>query len=72
MAGEGRDGAAVSLLGYRVGGGRDSHTKLGIKTRWSATVGRRSKKLGFDADGGLTMKKREVSVKCFIVLLALG
>ena len=55
--GEGRDGAAVSLLGYRIGGGRDSHTKLGIKTRWSATVGRRSRKLGFDADGGLTMKK---------------
>ena len=59
MTGEGRDGAAVSLLGYRVGGGRDSHTKLGIKTRWSATVGRRSRKLGFDADEGLTMKKRE-------------
>ena len=53
MAGEGRDGAAVSLLGYRVGGGRDSHTKLGIKTRWSATVGRRSRKLGFDSVGGV-------------------
>ena len=32
VAGEGRDVAAVSLLGYR-----DSHTKLGIKTRWSPT-----------------------------------
>ena len=52
----------MSLLGSRVGGGRDSHTKLGIKTRWSATVGRRSRKLGFDADGGLTMKKESVSV----------
>ena len=59
MAGEGRDGAAVSLLGCRVGGGRDSHTKLGIKTRWSATVGRRSRKLGFDVVGGVNYEKGE-------------
>ena len=55
MAGEGRDGAAVSLLGYRVGGGRDSHTKLGIKTRWSATVGRRSRNLVLMLSVGLTI-----------------
>ena len=54
--GEGRDGEAVSLLGYRVGGDRF------LKPSWSPTLGRRSRKLGFDAVGGVNYEKRGVSV----------